>query len=222
MRAPPSKSRVPRRPRTGSARTSQTPAAAGRAPVRQLNSEVLPAPFGPMTAATLPARCRRSTPSRLVTPPKRKVRPRTSSRPAPRRPAAGADRGHRYAPSRSTSGSVPGRGRDGAAPGSSGPAWSARPSGPSGPSGPVRTPGRPGTVRRRGRHQALRTEDHHDDHDGSEVDVPVRRRDHVAQQERQPHQHDRPQDDAESRAHPTEDDHREHEERRLHAEATAG
>ncbi len=47
-------------------------------PVRQLKSEVLPAPLGPMTASTSPRRWLRVTSDRHVSPPKLRVTPSTS------------------------------------------------------------------------------------------------------------------------------------------------
>ena len=49
------------------------------APVSELNREVFPAPFGPMTARMRPRRIRRSTSFRLVRPPNLRVTPDASS-----------------------------------------------------------------------------------------------------------------------------------------------
>src|SRR5207237_326693 len=50
------------------------PAVGESSPVRTLNSVVLPAPFGPMTARRSPARTASVTPSKARTPPKVRVR----------------------------------------------------------------------------------------------------------------------------------------------------
>jgi hypothetical protein len=49
-------------------------------PLRQLKIDVLPAPFGPITANSSPRPTVKLTPFSAVTPPNRSVRSRTSSR----------------------------------------------------------------------------------------------------------------------------------------------
>ena len=60
-------------------RTPPMPASARRYPVTRLNSVVFPDPFGPMSAVIDPRGTSNEQPSTAVTPPKRLVRPRTSS-----------------------------------------------------------------------------------------------------------------------------------------------
>src|SRR5258708_28001789 len=56
------------------------PASGVSSPVIRLNSVDLPAPFGPITLTSSPSEIDRSTPFTAVSPPKRRVTPRTSRR----------------------------------------------------------------------------------------------------------------------------------------------
>src|SRR5512137_73818 len=56
------------------------PLDAARSPDRRLSSVVLPAPFGPSTACSLPRSSASATPLTAASPPKRRVNPSVASR----------------------------------------------------------------------------------------------------------------------------------------------
>src|SRR3954452_4030256 len=175
--------------------TSRISPSCGRyTPVSELNSDVLPAPFGPMTARTSPRRICRLTSSRLVTPPKRRVMPRTSNT----RSSAGACAAS--AAGVPVMGSDPFPGRDGLQL-RFGSDVAARALGV-----PLtRQPRELGLAAAR-RDQTLRPEHHHRDQHRADPHDAVLAGDLVPEEVRQPRQRRRAGDGTDERAHPTEDD----------------
>jgi hypothetical protein len=66
-------------PPISSSRNLIEPAVGGSAPEMQLNSVVLPEPFGPISPRISPSRTSKETPLSAVNPPKRLVTPATLS-----------------------------------------------------------------------------------------------------------------------------------------------
>lgn len=74
-------------PARGDPSISTVPATAGRSPLTAASRVDLPAPFGPTSACTSPARIRRSTPSSTGCPVRSTRRPATRTRSSPEAPA---------------------------------------------------------------------------------------------------------------------------------------
>ena len=80
-----------RTPSSGAPSQRSRPSSGATKPQTQLNKVVLPAPLGPITPTTSPARADIDTPSSAVSPPKRTVKPSTSRAAAIAPPSAVAE-----------------------------------------------------------------------------------------------------------------------------------